>query len=89
MEKLNYKLQICKWHLGKRNLLKKAFLFENTCLREKNYNKKIKIIEHESDIDSAYPSRLQCFTNNKLIEILGNNSKLLKMILNFYKNSNV
>ena len=89
MEKLNYKLQICKWHLGKRNLLKKAFLFENKFTVEKHYNKNIKIIEHECDIASAYPSRLQCLTNNKLIEILGNNSKLLKMILNFYKHSNV
>ena len=55
MEKLNYKLQICKWHSEKRNLHKKAFLFENTCLQEKHYNKNIKIIEHECDIASAYP----------------------------------
>ena len=52
---------------------------------EKYYDEEVKIIEHEVDIQSAYPSRLQCLTNNKLIEILGKNSKLLKMILTFYK----
>ena len=45
--------------------------------------KDVKIIENEVDIQSAYPSRLQILTNNKLIEILGKNSKLLNMILTF------
>ena len=47
---------------------------------EKHYDKDVKIIEHEIDIQSAYPSRLQILTNNKLIEILGKNSKILNMI---------
>ena len=43
------------------------------------------MIESEIDIASTYPTRLQCLTNNKLIEILGKVSKLLKLILTFHK----
>ena len=73
----------------KKSTQKSLFIRKHMLTVEKHYNNKIKIIEHECDIDSAYPPRLQCLTYNKLVEILGNNSKLLKMILNFYKNSNV
>ena len=64
---------------------KSIFIRKHMLTVEKFYDKKVKIIEHEVDIQAAYPSRLQCLTNNKLIEILGKNSKLLKMILTFYK----
>ena len=64
---------------------KSIFIRKHMLTAEKHYNKKIKIIESEIDILSAYPSRLQILTNNKLIEILGKNSKLLNLILTFYK----
>ncbi len=64
---------------------KSIFIRKHMLTVEKFYDKKVKIIEHEVDIQAAYPSRLQCLTNNKLIEILGKDSKLLKMILTFYK----
>ena len=64
---------------------KSIFIRKHMLTAEKHQNKKIKIIESEIDIASAYPSRLQCLTNNKLIEILGKDSKLLKLILAFYK----
>ena len=69
----------------KKSTQKSIFIRKHMLTVEKYYDKKVKIIEHEVDIQSAYPSRLQCLTNNKLIEILGKNSKLLKMILTFYK----
>ena len=62
---------------------KSIFIRKHMLTAELHYNNKIKIIEHEVDIQIAQPSRLQCLTNNKLVEILGKNSKLLKMILTF------
>ncbi len=50
-----------------------------TC--EKYYNDDVKIIEEESDIRRAYPSRQQVLTNNVLVKLLGHKSKLLNMIL--------
>ena len=73
-----------KLHLEKnRSIQKSIFIRKHMLTAEKHYDKKVKIIEHEVDIASAYPSRLHCLTNNKLIEILGKDSKLLKMILSF------
>ena len=68
-----------------RSTQKSIFIRKHMLTVEKYYDKDVKIIEHEVDIQSAYPSRLQILTNNKLIEILGKNSKILDMILNFYK----
>ena len=45
----------------------------------------MKIIEEECDIESAYPSRLYTCTNNHLLKILGKDSKLLHLIIEFYK----
>ena len=67
----------------KKSTQKSIFIRKHMLTAELHYNNKIKIIEHEVDIQSAQPSRLQCLTNNKLVEILGKNSKLLKMILTF------
>ena len=54
---------------------------------EKYYNKDIKIIEHESDVDSAYLSRIQICNNNCLMNILGCKNKFVDLIMNFYKES--
>ena len=62
---------------------KSIFIRKHMLTVEKYYDKDVKIIEHEVDIQSAYPSRLHILTNNKLIEILGKNSKILDMILTF------
>ena len=59
------------------------FLRKHMLTIEKQYDKDIKIIEHESDIDSAYPSRIQCCTNNKILEILGKKSKLTDLMFEF------
>mgnify|MGYP003716906675 CR=1 FL=1 len=66
-----------------RSTQKSIFIRKHMLTVEEHYDKKVKIIEHEVDIASAYPSRLHCLTNNKLIEILGKDSKLLKMISTF------
>ena len=66
-----------------RSTQKSIFIRKHMLTVEKYYDKDVKIIEHEVDIQSAYHSRLQILTNNKLIEILGKNSKILKMILTF------
>ena len=66
-----------------RSTQKSIFIRKHMLTVEKYYDKNVKIIEHKVDIQSAYPSRLQILTNNKLIEILGKNSKLLNMILTF------
>ena len=67
----------------KKSTQKSIFIRKHMLTVEKHQDEDVKIIEHEVDIASAYPSRLQCLTNNKLVEILGKNSKLLKMILTF------
>ena len=67
----------------KKSTQKSIFIIKHMLTAELHYNSKIKIIQNEDDIQSAQPSRLQCLTNNKLVEILGKNSKLLKMILTF------
>ena len=67
----------------KKSTQKSIFIRKHMLTAELHYNNKIKIIEHEVDIQSAQPSRLQYLTYNKLVEILGKNSKLLKMILTF------
>ena len=66
-----------------RSTQKSIFIRKHMLTVEKYYDKDVKIIEHEVDIQSAYPLRLQILTNNKLIEILGKNSKILNMILTF------
>ena len=43
----------------------------------------MKIIEDECDIESAYPSRLHTCTHNHLLKILGKDSKLLHLIIEF------
>lgn len=60
---------------------KLLFLRKHALTCEKYYNDDVKIIEEESDIRRAYPSRQQVLTNNVLIKLLGHKSKLLNMIL--------
>ena len=62
---------------------KSIFIRKHALTVEYHYDNDIKIIEEECDIDRAYPSRIQSCTNNKLIEILGKDSKILHMILEF------
>ena len=70
-----------------KNTQKSIFIRKHMLTVEKHYDNDIKIIEEECDIESAYPTRQQCLTNNKLLEILGKDSKILYLILEFYKYS--
>ena len=61
------------------------FLRKHALTVENHYDNDIKIIEEECDIESAYPSRIQSCTNNKLLEISVNFNKFIYIFINIYK----